>query len=195
MLQNEMSPLLRILCVLKLSPFKPFNYAWPEQCSSEMGEGGRSSYTHLLLITETQRGGSSTHPRGLRLLGLALRPMDVRSIQPLRFYPWFDWCERMPREGGGGVQRLSLLANSTLQAEMLHCKAGMDFDLHYVMMASMIVHTGDYRTQLSAKAKAIADALIHKGYDFGFLHVKAVDDTGHDKLPMLKVRLAVRLAF
>ncbi|KAK9826634.1 hypothetical protein WJX74_007188 [Apatococcus lobatus] len=48
--------------------------------------------------------------------------------------------------------------------------------------------TGDYRTQLSAKAEAIADALIHKGYHFAFLHVKAVDDTGHDRLPMLKVK-------
>lgn len=46
---------------------------------------------------------------------------------------------------------------------------------------------GDYRTQFHAKAAAIADALARDSYDFGFLHVKAVDDTGHDKLLALKV--------
>ncbi|KAG0476456.1 hypothetical protein HPP92_013297 [Vanilla planifolia] len=69
--------------------------------------------------------------------------------------------------------------------------------------------TGDYRTLLTSKATAIAKALsaplqpcpsvfvpgqdAHKpgpadGYDFGFLHIKAVDDAGHDKASTLKVR-------
>ncbi|XP_057951215.1 uncharacterized protein LOC131146002 isoform X2 [Malania oleifera] len=69
--------------------------------------------------------------------------------------------------------------------------------------------TGDYRTILSSKAAAIASALSaplhscpnvfvpgedeHKpgrsdGYDFGFLHVKAIDDAGHDKASILKAR-------
>ena len=56
-----------------------------------------------------------------------------------------------------------------------------------VQLTGRLALAGDYRTQLSAKADAIADALMHRGYDFGFLHIKAVDDTGHDKLPMLKV--------
>lgn len=69
--------------------------------------------------------------------------------------------------------------------------------------------TGDYRTLLTSKANAIAKALSaplqscpnvfvpgedeHKpgpadGYDFGFLHIKAIDDAGHDKATNLKVR-------
>jgi 2,3-diphosphopglycerate-independent phosphoglycerate mutase len=69
--------------------------------------------------------------------------------------------------------------------------------------------TGDYRTLLTSKANAIANALSapfkacpnvfepgqddHKpgrpdGYDFGFLHVKAIDDAGHDKAGVFKVK-------
>ncbi|PKA63982.1 hypothetical protein AXF42_Ash004994 [Apostasia shenzhenica] len=69
--------------------------------------------------------------------------------------------------------------------------------------------TGDYRTLLTSKATAIARALSAplqpcpsifvpgedkdrpgsiEGYDFGFLHIKAIDDAGHDKAIMLKVR-------
>lgn len=69
--------------------------------------------------------------------------------------------------------------------------------------------TGDYRTLLTSKATAIAKALSapsqscpqvfvpgedeHKagrpdGYDFGFLHIKAIDDAGHDKASILKVK-------
>ncbi|KAF2908160.1 hypothetical protein DAI22_12g163000 [Oryza sativa Japonica Group] len=68
--------------------------------------------------------------------------------------------------------------------------------------------TGDYRTLLTSKAKAIAKALSapldtpprvfvpgedeyksgkENGYDFGFLHIKAIDDAGHDKAVKLKV--------
>ncbi|GAA0150008.1 mutase [Lithospermum erythrorhizon] len=69
--------------------------------------------------------------------------------------------------------------------------------------------TGDYRTLLTSKATAIADALSaplqscpnvfvpgedenkpgrSDGYDFGFLHIKAVDDAGHDKATVFKVK-------
>ncbi|KAG6541510.1 hypothetical protein Mapa_017107 [Marchantia paleacea] len=69
--------------------------------------------------------------------------------------------------------------------------------------------TGDYRTLLTSKATAIASALAapsksppsifipgeegsepgrSQGYDFGFLHIKAIDDAGHDKAVELKVR-------
>uniref|UniRef100_A0A0D9XZZ2 Metalloenzyme domain-containing protein n=1 Tax=Leersia perrieri TaxID=77586 RepID=A0A0D9XZZ2_9ORYZ len=68
--------------------------------------------------------------------------------------------------------------------------------------------TGDYRTLLTSKGKAIAKALSapldtpprvfvpgedeyksgkENGYDFGFLHIKAIDDAGHDKAVKLKV--------
>ncbi|KAL9686049.1 hypothetical protein QQ045_023504 [Rhodiola kirilowii] len=69
--------------------------------------------------------------------------------------------------------------------------------------------TGDYRTLLTSKATAIAKALSsplescpnvfvpgedeHKpgpvdGFDFGFLHIKAIDDAGHDKASLFKVK-------
>ncbi|CAA0840881.1 Cofactor-independent phosphoglycerate mutase [Striga hermonthica] len=69
--------------------------------------------------------------------------------------------------------------------------------------------TGDYRTLLTCKAAAIASALSapfqacpnifvpgedeHKpgqpnGYDFGFLHIKAIDDAGHDKASGFKAK-------
>lgn len=69
--------------------------------------------------------------------------------------------------------------------------------------------TGDYRTLLTSKATAISKALAaplescpnvfvpgeyeHKpgqtdGYDFGFLHIKAIDDAGHDKASIFKVK-------
>ncbi|MED6147145.1 hypothetical protein PIB30_041318 [Stylosanthes scabra] len=69
--------------------------------------------------------------------------------------------------------------------------------------------TGDYRTLLTSKSSAIAKALSaplqscprvfvpgedelkegrSDGYDFGFLHIKAIDDAGHDKASILKVK-------
>ncbi|KAK9802767.1 hypothetical protein WJX73_010854 [Symbiochloris irregularis] len=48
--------------------------------------------------------------------------------------------------------------------------------------------TGDYRTRLEAKAEAVAQALVSGSFDFAFLHVKAVDDAGHDRLPWLKMK-------
>ena len=33
--------------------------------------------------------------------------------------------------------------------------------------------------------------LTDGGYEFGFVHVKAVDDTGHDRKPQMKVRVCV----
>ncbi len=50
--------------------------------------------------------------------------------------------------------------------------------------------TGDCRSALDAKARAAAAALLDSGpggADFAFLHVKAVDDAGHDGRPALKV--------
>lgn len=49
------------------------------------------------------------------------------------------------------------------------------------------ISAGDYRTALHAKAEAAADVLVNGTSDMVFLHVKAVDDTGHDRLTGLKV--------
>lgn len=40
--------------------------------------------------------------------------------------------------------------------------------------------TGDYHTNFDAKAQACIQH-IRQDYDFGFCHLKAVDDAGHDK--------------
>lgn len=55
--------------------------------------------------------------------------------------------------------------------------------------ASTVICAGDYKTQFHAKAAAMGDALINGSHDFGFLHVKAVDDTGHDRAVPMKVKL------
>ena len=47
--------------------------------------------------------------------------------------------------------------------------------------------TGDYRTEFHKKAEAVAAALTQGPYEFAFLHVKAVDDAGHDRAVDLKV--------
>ncbi|EPB88271.1 hypothetical protein HMPREF1544_04979 [Mucor circinelloides 1006PhL] len=40
--------------------------------------------------------------------------------------------------------------------------------------------TGDYNTNFDAKAKACLENIQSGTYDFGFCHLKAVDDAGHD---------------
>ena len=43
--------------------------------------------------------------------------------------------------------------------------------------------TGDYNSNFLKKIEAAVDAFNDdsKNYEFGFLHIKAVDDAGHDK--------------
>lgn len=41
--------------------------------------------------------------------------------------------------------------------------------------------TGDYHTDFDAKAKACLENIRLDKYDFGFCHLKAVDDAGHDQ--------------
>ncbi|KAI8467172.1 MAG: 2,3-bisphosphoglycerate-independent phosphoglycerate mutase-domain-containing protein [Monoraphidium minutum] len=48
--------------------------------------------------------------------------------------------------------------------------------------------TGSYDTDLASKAETACGALLSGGYDFALLHVKAVDDTGHDRMPAMKAR-------
>lgn len=48
--------------------------------------------------------------------------------------------------------------------------------------------TGSYDSHFASKAAVAADALVNKGYDFALVHVKAVDDTGHDRMLAMKVR-------
>lgn len=48
--------------------------------------------------------------------------------------------------------------------------------------------TGSYDSLFHLKAQAIATALTDGPHEFAFLHVKAVDDTGHDRLWQMRVR-------
>lgn len=50
--------------------------------------------------------------------------------------------------------------------------------------------TGSYDSSFHLKAHAICEAVSRQEnpFEFGFLHVKAVDDCGHDRLWGLKVR-------
>jgi 2,3-bisphosphoglycerate-independent phosphoglycerate mutase len=41
--------------------------------------------------------------------------------------------------------------------------------------------TGDYHTDLLSKGRTGVHTLVAQDYDFGFVHVKAVDDAGHDR--------------
>lgn len=48
--------------------------------------------------------------------------------------------------------------------------------------------TGSYDSHLASKAAVAAGALAGGGHDFVMVHVKAVDDTGHDRMLAMKVR-------
>lgn len=41
--------------------------------------------------------------------------------------------------------------------------------------------TGSYDSAFHKKAEAICDCMINRYYNFGFLHIKGVDDAGHDR--------------
>ena len=47
--------------------------------------------------------------------------------------------------------------------------------------------TGDYRSDFRAKAARMVEALRGGDNDFGFLHIKAVDDASHDRDVPLKI--------
>lgn len=47
--------------------------------------------------------------------------------------------------------------------------------------------TGDYHSNYINKVKAAINLFENENYDFGFIHIKAVDDAGHDKSGEKKV--------
>jgi 2,3-bisphosphoglycerate-independent phosphoglycerate mutase len=55
-------------------------------------------------------------------------------------------------------------------------------DLHEVEGA-----TGFYDSNLNNKALKAVELITQDNYDFGFVHVKAIDDAGHDKNLQMKV--------
>ncbi|OQR86503.1 2,3-bisphosphoglycerate-independent phosphoglycerate mutase [Achlya hypogyna] len=63
---------------------------------------------------------------------------------------------------------------------------GKSLDMDVVAVAGA---TGDYHTDLMAKADRAIELFASGAYDFGFVHVKAVDDAGHDRDVATKVDL------
>ena len=47
--------------------------------------------------------------------------------------------------------------------------------------------TGYYDSNLDNKARKAVEKIVSDDFDFGFLHVKAIDDAGHDKNLGMKV--------
>jgi len=47
--------------------------------------------------------------------------------------------------------------------------------------------TGFYDSNLDNKARKAVESITKDDYDFGFLHIKAIDDAGHDKNLQMKV--------
>lgn len=68
------------------------------------------------------------------------------------------------------------------------------FDLTFVSVDIVDVPgaTGDYSSNFEAKGMKAVETLFRDDYDFGFVHIKAVDDAGHDRNPQLKVSLLER---
>lgn len=60
----------------------------------------------------------------------------------------------------------------------------IDLDIYDVEGA-----TGYYDSNYDNKFESAENLLKNEGYDFGFVHIKAVDDAGHDKNVKLKVRI------
>lgn len=60
-------------------------------------------------------------------------------------------------------------------------------------MLSVPGATGDYATDLDRKAEVATTMLEGSAYDFGFVHIKAVDDASHDGLFDLKVHFLERI--
>lgn len=47
--------------------------------------------------------------------------------------------------------------------------------------------TGYYNSNLNNKAKYAIEKVTKEEYKFGFIHIKAVDDAGHDKNMKMKI--------
>ena len=47
--------------------------------------------------------------------------------------------------------------------------------------------TGYYDSNIDNKARKTAELISSEDYDFGFMHIKAVDDAGHDKRLDMKI--------
>jgi 2,3-bisphosphoglycerate-independent phosphoglycerate mutase len=56
--------------------------------------------------------------------------------------------------------------------------AGMSFDIPIIEVEGT---TGYYNSNLNNKALKAVELISSDNYDYGFVHIKAIDDAGHDK--------------
>ncbi len=61
---------------------------------------------------------------------------------------------------------------------------GITFGIHVENVEGA---TGYYDSNLDGKARKTVDLITSDDFDFGFMHIKAVDDAGHDKNLNMKV--------
>ncbi|OZJ05767.1 hypothetical protein BZG36_01326 [Bifiguratus adelaidae] len=76
------------------------------------------------------------------------------------------------------IQELHGLRASMIAPTCIIAGLGMSIGMDVLTVPGA---TGDYQTNLQAKGDAAVAAITSSGYDFCFVHIKAVDDAGHDK--------------
>lgn len=61
---------------------------------------------------------------------------------------------------------------------------GKSFDVDIINVEGT---TGYYNSNLNNKALKAIEMITSDNYDFGFVHIKAIDDAGHDKNMKVKI--------
>jgi 2,3-bisphosphoglycerate-independent phosphoglycerate mutase len=62
--------------------------------------------------------------------------------------------------------------------------AGISFNIPLIEVEET---TGYYNSNLNNKALKAIDCFTKEDYQYGFVHIKAVDDSGHDKNMKIKI--------
>ena len=72
--------------------------------------------------------------------------------------------------------------------------AGLGMTAHFDIIEAPGA-TGDYHTNLESKFRTAQHTITNtqQDYGFGFIHIKAVDDAGHDKNVDLKVKFLTQI--
>lgn len=94
-----------------------------------------------------------------------------------------DW----PCRAGWSCCRPQALLATTGAHEVLHGTFRVVYHTCATTRPTHPTHLLLHSTRFDAKAARVVKALTAEGFDFALLHVKAVDDTGHDRAPHLKL--------
>ena len=88
--------------------------------------------------------------------------------------------EASPFEHTHGLKSFMIAPTAIIKGIGMH----LDFDIYDVQGA-----TGSYDSNYHNKLESAENLLQNEGYDFGFVHIKAIDDAGHDKNRELKIEM------